>query len=818
MHRIPVPATFLNLISDNMSFKLPFGVEVLNPTPTDTRRGPYVANNETDAKALACTGVPSGVRGQGQQVDLIINGISSVYVWANGTSDADLEPLETQQPQPLATGDSPTFAGLSITGSDAVTINKTMGNAGTALHPITHAPDDTACGYIDLSIENISGNKKTVTLANTSLPTGHADVAYVQNLQDANGTIALTSDIPNVPFKGVFASLSTLQTAYPTASNGDSALVTGSPNDTEYFWDGDHSQWVQRSTSSGAPAFSAITGNPGDNAALASMLAGKIDKIIGKDLSTNDYTNIEKAKLNSLPTLPNLGSLGTSAIWTVIGDSRTALDSSYRKWFEIVCNLHGVIADNRAQSGQTLQNGTTGPSTNDGSNSLEGHLDLIPIKGTFNEKLFIDLSTNDLNSSSTIYTAASFTSSYANVLNNALSKGWSANDITLISAGYLYQAAGPNITRQQSYRDALSGIASTFNCNFIDMLTPMYNLYIYNGGLHTIDGIHENNSGYDFKAHYISPIISNINIENKSQSLAINGLVEAKQIKISGHGSSLASSTAMAKINVVGADIDGQLKILPFIDVIRNTNVTDTPQAASINISGNAKVADLFMNYTGGSPSGVIRQYGNDRFLFMKPDFSDYLDIYVRNLFVSGSPNFSNRVNIGSSAWFGYGSQLIAVDAATGSTYRDITGQNYIALGTLAVEGATTLSGGVSIGKNQNSNLPILMQSVIVSADSGSGSLGGAFRIYSTNNMSIGKSGYSLNIRAFDTSSGETSDLFKLDGSGVFTASQYKVSSLNTAPSSATDSGSAGEIRITSSYIYVCIATNSWVRASLSSW
>jgi hypothetical protein len=47
---------------------------------------------------------------------------------------------------------------------------------------------------------------------------------------------------------------------------------------------------------------------------------------------------------------------------------------------------------------------------------------------------------------------------------------------------------------------------------------------------------------------------------------------------------------------------------------------------------------------------------------------------------------------------------------------------------------------------------------------------------------------------------------------------QLKLSSLNTAPASATAAGVLGEIRITASYIYVCSATNVWVRSSLASW
>ena len=38
------------------------------------------------------------------------------------------------------------------------------------------------------------------------------------------------------------------------------------------------------------------------------------------------------------------------------------------------------------------------------------------------------------------------------------------------------------------------------------------------------------------------------------------------------------------------------------------------------------------------------------------------------------------------------------------------------------------------------------------------------------------------------------------------------------APASATDTGTTGEIRVTATYIYTCIATNTWVRAALATW
>jgi len=44
------------------------------------------------------------------------------------------------------------------------------------------------------------------------------------------------------------------------------------------------------------------------------------------------------------------------------------------------------------------------------------------------------------------------------------------------------------------------------------------------------------------------------------------------------------------------------------------------------------------------------------------------------------------------------------------------------------------------------------------------------------------------------------------------------VSALNAAPASAVDTGTAGEIRWTATHIYLCTATDTWVRATLATW
>lgn len=64
----------------------------------------------------------------------------------------------------------------------------------------------------------------------------------------------------------------------------------------------------------------------------------------------------------------------------------------------------------------------------------------------------------------------------------------------------------------------------------------------------------------------------------------------------------------------------------------------------------------------------------------------------------------------------------------------------------------------------------------------------------------------------------KTASTHALEIEGTTEATQFKLSALNTAPASASDTGTEGEIRVTVDYIYICKATNTWVRAPLSTW
>lgn len=71
---------------------------------------------------------------------------------------------------------------------------------------------------------------------------------------------------------------------------------------------------------------------------------------------------------------------------------------------------------------------------------------------------------------------------------------------------------------------------------------------------------------------------------------------------------------------------------------------------------------------------------------------------------------------------------------------------------------------------------------------------------------------------ALQTGGTFTNTAEQLQVGGTVRADQFKISALNTAPASATATGALGEIRITATHIYVCTATNVWVRAALATW
>lgn len=109
-------------------------------------------------------------------------------------------------------------------------------------------------------------------------------------------------------------------------------------------------------------------------------------------------------------------------------------------------------------------------------------------------------------------------------------------------------------------------------------------------------------------------------------------------------------------------------------------------------------------------------------------------------------------------------------------------------------------------------------------------STGGAANVAGTNNTFLGYSatasvnaltnasaiGNGAIVSASNTIQLGNTSVTAVNTSGAVTALQYKLSALNTAPASATDTGVLGEIRVTATAIYICTATNTWVKAALA--
>ena len=141
----------------------------------------------------------------------------------------------------------------------------------------------------------------------------------------------------------------------------------------------------------------------------------------------------------------------------------------------------------------------------------------------------------------------------------------------------------------------------------------------------------------------------------------------------------------------------------------------------------------------------------------------------------------------------------------------------------------TSLFGGAGVFRLRNSDNTINNYSIIDNTDA-AGTINGGILFRNTDHVnhygkiyfaSRSSRGWSNNTMVIDGDMvGIKNDAPTevLDVTGNVKATSYKLSSLNTAPASATDTGFVGDIRITATHIYVCTATDTWVRTELATW
>jgi trimeric autotransporter adhesin len=274
-----------------------------------------------------------------------------------------------------------------------------------------------------------------------------------------------------------------------------------------------------------------------------------------------------------------------------------------------------------------------------------------------------------------------------------------------------------------------------------------------------------------------------------------------------------------------------------------NTNVANGYSALFSNTTGNTNVANgnysLFSNTTGientatGNNSLRSNTTGNDNVangnsaLFNNSTGSDNVasgdhSLYFNTTGITNSANGSyslynnttgnSNVAKGDASLFSNTTGGFNVADGVNSLFFNTTGNNNTGIGNEALRSNTTGSNNIANGNNAGR---FITGGVIAnSITNNSIFLGANTKAQATNQTN--------QIVIGDNATGLGSNTAIIGNSSTITTGisgkLFLATGLNVAPLSATDTGTTGEIRITSTFIYVCIATNVWVRTALTTW
>ena len=108
---------------------------------------------------------------------------------------------------------------------------------------------------------------------------------------------------------------------------------------------------------------SSTSENPVQNKAVTAALADKVDKVSGKGLSSNDFTDDEKGKLAGLPTSQELTGLFEQKINKVTAVDENSTDTQYPSALAVYYSSLGVEARIYAKLSEYVHKGTD--TTND---------------------------------------------------------------------------------------------------------------------------------------------------------------------------------------------------------------------------------------------------------------------------------------------------------------------------------------------------------------------------------------------------------------------------------------------------------------------
>jgi len=324
-------------------------------------------------------------------------------------------------------------------------------------------------------------------------------------------------------------------------------------------------------------------------------------------------------------TISRQSAFSITDTFTFIGDSWTkgngSTNGGYVGQFAL---LSGATVINKGLAGSTMQYGTPPNPFAGESQALENRLGDIPVKRPGLKYLISQALLNDFGYNGGNYDTVGAKAAMRVWVNNAISKGWSTNEILFIGPGYAnatgyaaYAALSgnpaPNVIRHLQYVDAARKACQEYpGLRFIDL----YEFMRSNGGnaLLSGDGFHPNNTGAVLIANYLYNMLNGSGyMYNPGQTVLAGETNVSKMVIAAQPTGSLSPSLRFGITNdTTAARIPGSVEfkrdkvyvtdsfgvkweafLVPLGYRTKDTsqliwnNATATAQSAAINVTGN---------------------------------------------------------------------------------------------------------------------------------------------------------------------------------------------------------------------------------------
>lgn len=174
------------------------------------------------------------------------------------------------------------------------------------------------------------------------------------------------------------------------------------------------------------------------------------------------------------------------------GDSITAgtgASVTANRWTSVFSGLQSIMEMNYGIAGTTMVQHPTTPT----GTSMYERMSLIPNYVGADKYLFFAYGTNDA-ASPLVFTTALFETQYNAVIQNAISKGWPASKIKMLT---IFRR---DDTNENAYNTKLIDIASANGVQLLDTASVLAS----NPALYMSDSLHPNNAGHSAMANYIN--------------------------------------------------------------------------------------------------------------------------------------------------------------------------------------------------------------------------------------------------------------------------------------------------------------------------